>query len=139
MSALEGALAAVDAALFAYSTITPRLDPAGAAAGALAFAALRAQRDKLRTQVIAGGGEPAVPPPAYDLGPLPDVAAARAVALRTEESLAAAMAALVQATTGAARDAAAAWLTESAVRAVGWRAALGITPTTVPFPGLSAP
>lgn len=139
MTALENALAAVDAALFAYSTVTPRLDPAGTAAGSAAFVALRAHRDTLRAQVMAAGGVPVVPPPAYDLGPLPDLTAARRVALRTEESLAAAFAGLVEATTGAQRASAATWLAESAVRAVTWRAALGITPTTVPFPGLATP
>lgn len=139
MSALESALAAVEAALYAYSTITPRLDPSGAAAGAAAFTALRTQRDSLRAQVVAAGGKPAIPPSAFDLGPLTSTAAARQVALRTEETLAVAYAALVQASADEERLTAADWLAQSAVRAVGWRAAIGITPTTVPFPGLATP
>lgn len=139
MSAVDSALAAVEAALFTYSTITPRLDAAGAAAGAAAFTALRVQRDRLRAQVVAAGDTPVAPPPAYDLGPLPEVASARRVALRTEETLAAAFAALVHASSGGARVEAADWLVASAVRAVGWRASLGVTPTTVAFPGLEEP
>lgn len=139
MSALATALESVEAALFAYSTITPRLDPIGAAAGGSAFTTLRSQRDALRAQVAAAGIKPSVPPPAYDLGPLPGLNAARQVALRTEESLAAAFAGLVAESTGPLRGSAAVWLVESAVRAVGWRTALGVTPTTVAFPGLSSP
>jgi hypothetical protein len=135
----QKALAAVDAALFAYSTVGPRLDAAGKQAAADAHTALRAQRDSLQRMVMRGRATPAAPPPAYDLGPLPDVRSARATALRAEESLAAAFAQLVVEAASDDRASAALWLAGSAVRAVTWRAALGTTPTTVPFPGLSVP
>jgi hypothetical protein len=139
IESVQRALAAVDAALFAYSTVGPRLDTAGEQAAADAHTALRAQRDSLQRMVMRGRATPDAPPPAYDLGPLPDVRSARATALRAEESLAAAFARLVGEAGGEDRSTAASWLAGSAVRAVTWRAALGTTPTTVPFPGLSVP
>jgi len=137
VAAATEALRAVDVALYAYSTIAPRLDDKGALAALVAFDTLRAHRDTLRSGLLAAGANPPVPDPAYDIGATGSAAAARAVALRTEEALAAAFAVLVRDESGGRRTVAAAWLTESAVRAVGWRAAAGISPTTVAFPGLS--
>jgi hypothetical protein len=138
-SADQHALAAVEAALFAYSTAGPRLDPRAAQVAAGSHAALRAQRDILHGWITASGGKPAAPPPAYELGPLPNVASARRVVLEAELALADAFAVLVHDDGSDRRVTVATWLSASAVRAVGWRAALGMTPTTVAFPGLSAP
>jgi hypothetical protein len=132
-------LGAVEAALFAYSTVAPRLDARGAAAARAAHTTLRAQRDVLHGWLIAAKVAPPVPPPAYAIGPLPGVGAARTLALDTEGALAAAIAVLVQQSLSSKRVAAAGWLAASAARAVGWRAALGITPTTVAYPGLRSP
>ena len=139
VEAAQRALAAVDAALFAYSTVAPRLDRAGAQTATDAHTVLRAQRDSLQRLILRGRATPAAPPPAYDLGALPDVRSARATALRAEEALAAAFARLVGEVNGDDRANAASWLAGAAVRAVTWRAALGTSPTTVPFPGLSVP
>ena len=134
-----GALAAVEAALFTYSTVGPRLDRRGQPVASAAFTALRAQRDVLRRWIEDSGATPTPPPPAYDLGPLPDPQAARAAALRAEEALAAQLVVLVQSSQQAQRTSAVGWLMASAVRAVTWRAALGVYPTTVAFPGLQTP
>lgn len=139
MSSVDTALAAVDAATFAYSTVGARLSKPEAAAATAAFTELRAQRDVLRSWLEADGSQPSAPPAAYQLGPLSDAAAARTAALTAEEAVAAALAVLVRDSSAARRTSAASWLTGSAVRAVGWRVALGLSPTTVAFPGLSQP
>jgi hypothetical protein len=138
-AAEQRALNAVEAALYAYSTVGARLDAAGGAAAGAAHSALRAQRDILHAWITGVGAKPSAPPAAYVLGPLTDVSAARRVALLSELALADAFAVLVRDEAPGRRASAASWLAASAVRAVGWRAALGMTPTTVAFPGLSAP
>ena len=139
MTSTESALAAVEAALFAYSTGGGRLVLTEAATASRGFTELRATRDVLRGWLAADHAQAAAPPAAYDLGPLTDATSARTLLLKAEESLAAAFAVLVRDSSSPRRTSAATWLSASAVRAVGWRAALHATPTTVAFPGLSEP
>lgn len=136
---LKAALAALETALYAYSTVAPRLPESESAAARDAYEAIRAQRDIVRQRLVASGVEPPPPPAGYDLGPLIDARAARGVALRVEQNVAAAVAGLISAAEPAARAESATWLVASAVRAVTWRSNLAVSPTTVAFPGLATP
>jgi hypothetical protein len=137
--ALAAALAAEHAAIFAYGPIGVRLDDTTRVEARAAEAAHRSRRDAL-VLLLAGAG--ATPPPAapgYDLPePVVDRASALRVATAVEERTGAVWRAALAATEGDRRRDALAALTDTAVRATRWRTRLGVTPTTVPFPGRPA-
>jgi hypothetical protein len=140
-SAWQAALAAEHEAVFAYGLLGPRLTSTGFAAACLA--AHEALRDATTEAISRAGLDPA--PPASDypsLYPVPDAAAARAVAVRVEDACAAAWRYLyfvAASTAGTAarrlRRTAQDALTASAVRAVQWRVRVDPHRATRPFPG----
>jgi uncharacterized protein DUF4439 len=137
--ALAAALAAEHAAIFAYGPIGVRLTEPARADARAAEAAHRSRRDAL---VLLLAAARATPPPAaagYALPePVVDRSSALRVAVGVEERTGAVWRAALAATEGDRRRDALAALTDTAVRATRWRALLGVTPTTVPFPGRTA-
>jgi hypothetical protein len=140
-TAWQGALAAEHEAVFAYGLLGPRLTSTGLAQAC--ETAHQALRDATAAAIAAAGLVPV--PPASDyprLYPVPDAAAAQAVAVRVEDGCATAWRFLylvAASTTGAqarrlrgiAQDA----LTASAVRSVRWRVRITPDHATRPFPG----
>ncbi|MBV8541468.1 MAG: ferritin-like domain-containing protein [Pseudonocardiales bacterium] len=139
VDALQGALAAEHAAIWVYgvtaafvpSTLAERLDAAATAH--------QARRDATERMLIDAGTPPVPPEPGYRTPePVTDAASALRLAITAETDAAAAWRSVIERSTadpdlrGAALDA----LTGAAVRAVRWRAAVGGTPLTVPFPGM---
>jgi hypothetical protein len=140
-TAWQAVLAAEHEAVFAYGLLGPRLTSTElAVACATAHESLR----DATAEAITGAGLDPVPP-ASDypaLYPVPNAAAARAVAVRVEDDCATAWRYLylVAASTAGAqaqrlRGAAQAALTASAIRAVRWRRHVSPHHVTRPFPG----
>ena len=139
--AWQGALAAEHEAVFGYGLLGPRLTSTEFAV--VCETAHEQLRDATAEAIAAAGLDPV--PPASDypaLYPVPDAAAARAVAVQVEDGCATAWRYLylVAASTpgaaarrlrGPAQDA----LSASAVRAVQWRARTNPDHATRPFPG----
>ena len=133
----RAALSAEHAAIFGYGVVGAHLDPAGKAVAADAEAAHRNRRDALVAAADPGeGGRRRPRPPAYALPfPVTDRASALKLAVALEDGAAAAWRQALGPTTGDDRTMALNALIDCAVRATRWRAAAGITPVTVPFPG----
>lgn len=133
---LAAALAAEQAAIFAYGPIGVRLTGAAAVEARTAEATHRARRDALVLRLTALG---ATPPPAAAAYALPFPVTTRSAALKlavhVEDRTAAVWRAALPATTDADRRTALDALTDCAVRATRWRRLAGVTPLTVPFPG----
>ena len=140
-TAWQAALAAEHEAVFAYGLLGPRLSSTElAVACATAHEALR---DATTEAITAAGLDPVAPDSDYpELYPVPNAAAARAVAVRVEDGCSSAWRYLylVAASTsggdadklrGCAQEA----LTASAVRAVQWREHVSPGHVTRPFPG----
>jgi hypothetical protein len=136
-SAWQAALAAEQQAVFGYGLLGPRLAAADRQLAVTCSDAHETLRDRTEAALAAAGLTPAPPLADYPaLYPVPDAAAARALAVRLEDGCAAAWRYLylqAASTPGARaerlRPAAQAALTASAVRAAQWRRA------TVAFPG----
>lgn len=140
-SAWQGALAAEHEAVFAYGLLGPRLPSAELALAC--GAAHEALRDRTAQAIADAGLVPVAAATDYpQLYPVPNAAAARAVAVQVEDHCATAwrFLYLVAASTAGpdahkvrapAQDA----LTASAVRAVRWRTHLTPAHVTRPFPG----
>ncbi|MBD0861299.1 ferritin-like domain-containing protein [Gordonia sp. zg691] len=128
---------AENAAIFTYGVITAFVAAARRRTVAENAAEHRARRDEIDRAIVAAGDTPPLPAAGYTLpvevtGP---ESAARA-ALAAEEDCARAYRALLEkAGNETGRRIGVDGLTESAVRAAGWRAALRETPVTVAFPG----
>ncbi|MFI6759510.1 ferritin-like domain-containing protein [Micromonospora sp. NPDC050417] len=138
-AALEAALTAEYAAIFAYGPIGVRLDGAAAADARAAEAAHRTRRDALVLLLTTGGGKAPAAAPSYELPfPVTDAAAAMRLAVEIEERTAGIWRAALAGTTGAERERALDALTDCAVRATRWRRTAGIDPVTVAFPGRPA-
>ncbi len=146
VDALQGALAAEHAAIWAYGVVAAFVP--GALDGQLeeAASAHQARRDAIERVLIDAGALPVPPEPGY-LTPQPvtDAASALRLAITAETDAAAAWRSVVELSPversaadpglrGAALDA----LTEAAVRATRWRATASVSPLTVPFPGAPA-
>lgn len=146
VDALQGALAAEHAAIWAYGVVAAFVP--GALDGQLeeAASAHQARRDAIERVLIDAGAPPVPPEPGY-LTPQPvtDAASALRLAITAETDAAAAWRSVVELSPversaadpglrGAALDA----LTEAAVRATRWRATASVSPLTVPFPGAPA-
>jgi hypothetical protein len=130
-SGLGAALAAEQAAIYAYGVVGARSGSAARAAAAAALQAHTLQRDLLAARLSASGRRPAPGEPAYGLPfAVTSPATARALAAHVETALAARYADLVAAAAPGRRAEAAAWLTRAAEAAHGWGAA------ATPFPGL---
>jgi len=137
LTRLADALAAEHAAVFAYGLIGARL-AGGDGTGAVRAAeeAHRSRRDAL----VLALTERSAPVPAaeasYQLpfevtGPV----AARRLAVLVEERVGAVWRAALPRLAGPDRRPALDALVDTALRATGWRAAAGVEPATVPFPG----
>jgi Domain of unknown function (DUF4439) len=127
VEALQQALAAEHAAVWAYGVVGGVLGPDSSAATA-AYAAHRGRRDQLLSRI---GAEAVAAEPAYDLPfPVSGAGQAQRLAVRVEERCAEVYAAVVARTTGDNRVYAARALTECAVRALEWGGNLEA------FPGL---
>jgi hypothetical protein len=130
-TALDAALAAEYAALYAYGLVGARGGPAARRPAAAALQSHALQRDLLAARLSAAGRRPAPGEPAYALPfPVTSPATARALAAHVETALAACYADLVAAAVPGRRREAAGWLTGAAEAARAWGAA------ATPFPGL---
>jgi len=136
---LAAALAAEEAAIFAYGPIGVRLTGPAVNLARLAEAAHRARRDALVLRLTELGTAPTPGPASYALPfPVTDQPSALRLAVQVEERAAGLWRAALAPTTGRDRNTALAALTDCAVRATRWRVLNGITPATVPFPGRSS-
>lgn len=148
MSALDdawqAALGAEHQAVFGYSLLGPRLSGEDRARAVGCSDAHEALRDATAAAIGDAGLTPAAPKADYPgLYPVAGAATARALAVRLEDDCAAAWRYLyLQAASGhapgapALRRAAQGGLTDSAVRATQWRAAIAPARATTPFPGI---
>jgi hypothetical protein len=116
-TALQEALAAEHAAVYAYGVVGGVLGATSAEANA-AYAAHRGRRDQLMARI---GAEAVAAEPAYELPfPVNRPGQARRLAVQVERRCAEVYADVVSRTTGAARMYAARGLTECAVRTIDW-------------------
>jgi hypothetical protein len=132
LTALQAALAAEHAAVWAYGVVGGRVREGRRGEARSAYDAHRARRDALLREVLDLDGEPVAAEPAYALPfPVPDSPAAVRLAAEVEDRVADVYGDLVRAATGKRRRTAAEALREAAVRAVRWRG------ESVAFPGLA--
>ena len=133
---LSAALAAEEAAIYAYGLIGVNLSAADRAEARTAEAAHRARRDVLvsRLDQLKASTRPA--PAGYELPfEVTDRAGALKLAVHVEDGVAQAWRAALPATADADRATSLSALTDAAVRATRWRRLAGMTPLTLPFPG----
>ena len=134
---LTAALAAEEAAIYAYGVVGVKLP--GAADRTAARAAEQAHRDRQAALVVELARRKASTPPepaAYRLPfPVTDRPSALKLAIHVEDGVAAAWRAVLPVTQDAERASALTALTDAAVRATRWRRSAGVTPVTLPFPG----
>ena len=131
---LGALLAAEHAAIYAYGVLGARLDDRTRVLAQEADDAHRASRDAVTALLAARSAPAPATLAAYDVAAA-DQAEALALAVRVEEGLAVRWRDLVGSTDDRElRRSAATGLTAAAVRATGWRAAIG-GPRTVPMPG----
>ncbi|RBY96739.1 DUF4439 domain-containing protein [Blastococcus sp. TF02-8] len=136
--ALATALAAEHAAVWGYGVVGAALDPDEREPVTTAENAHRDLRDRLTALLTERGEDPAGPEGGYAL-PFPVLSAvdAAALAVTLEDGVAAAwVRVLDQGAERPSRELAMDALGAAEVRAVGWRAAAGRTPTTRATPGL---
>jgi len=147
-SAWQAALAAEQQAVFGYGLVGPHLIAGVDVHRARADeGAHRALQTSVSAQLVAAGLTPVEPQADYPgLYPVANALAARRLAVRLEQDCATAWRYLYAALaedrptsppTGL-RAAAQDNLTASAIRAVRWRTAAGVSPATVAFPGVSS-
>ena len=134
---LEELLEATHAAVYGYGVLGARLDERTRRLALLAFDAHRARRDQLAARLRERDGDPEPAPAAYDVS-VASEAEALELAVRLEEGLSLRWRDLVGGTDDRQlRELALAGLQETAVRAVQWRRQAGVSPATVPFPGIA--
>lgn len=126
VQAWQRTLAGEEAALYVWAVLGARTSQSGAptlfAAVRAAYVEHRERRDDLIGQVAATGATPTPAATAYALpGGLDTASGVRAAAVALEEGGAATYAALVGATSAAAREQAIAWLEISAIRVLAFR------------------
>ena len=134
---LAGALAAEEAAIYAYGPIGVKLTRASERTEARAAeAAHRGRRDTLVSKLAQLGASAAPAPAAYELPfAVTDRASALKLAIQVEDGVAQAWRVVLPVSQDADRSAALSAMTDAAVRATRWRRLGGITPATMPFPG----
>jgi hypothetical protein len=129
--ALSAAVAAEDAAVYAYGVLGPRLAEDQRPAARIALDTHRQRSFALRDRVAAAGGPAPDAPVAYDLPfPVTDPESAGRLAGLVEMRLAAAYADLAAALSDAPRTDAVLAAREATVRAIGWGSA------SMAFPGI---
>lgn len=131
------ALAAEEAAIYAYAPIGVQLTGSGERAEARAAEAThRNRRDSLITRLHELTSSAPPVPAGYALPfPVADRAAALKLAIEVEDAVAGAWRAVLPATEAGDRSSALSALTDAAVRATRWRRLAGVSPVTVTFPG----
>ncbi|MDT5032301.1 MAG: hypothetical protein QOC94_2472 [Actinoplanes sp.] len=134
---LAGALAAEEAAIYAYGLIGVHLTAAGDRTEARAAeAAHRDRRDTLISWLAAARASTGPAPAAYELPfPVIDRASALKLAIHVEDGVAQSWRVVLPVTEGGDRGSALSALTDAAVRATRWRRLAEVTPVTLPFPG----
>jgi hypothetical protein len=134
---LAGALAAEEAAIYAYGVIGVDLPgDADRDEARSAEAVHRARRDVLVSRLAELRASTAPAPAGYELPfPVTDRAGALRLAVHVEDGVAQAWRAALPGVTGPDRSTALSALTDAAVRATRWRRRAGVTPLTLPFPG----
>ena len=134
---LAAALAAEEAAIYAYGVIGVRLDSRGDETEARAAEqAHRGRRDYLVGRLAQLEASAAPAPAGYELPfAVSDRAGALKLAIQVEDGVAQAWRPVLAVTTEADRTTALAAMTEAAVRATRWRRLAAVTPVTLPFPG----
>ena len=133
---LAAALAAEEAAIYAYGLIGIRLSRNQVTAARAAEADHRARRDQLVSRLDQLKASSAPAPAGYELPfPVTDRESAFKLAIHVEDGVAQAWRATLATTTGADRATALSALTSAAVQAVRWRKVAGVAPLTMAFPG----
>jgi hypothetical protein len=134
---LSAALAAEEAAIYAYGLIGVRLSGEGDRTEARTAEQIhRDRRDALVSRLAQLNASTAPAPAAYELPfAVTGRASALKLAIHVEDGVAAAWRAVLPVTENADRTTALSALTDSAVRATRWRRVAGVTPITLPFPG----
>jgi len=133
---LAAALAAEEAAIYAYGLIGVNVPAADRTEARAAEAAHRARRDVLVTRLDQLKASTAPAPAGYELPfEVTDRAGALKLAVHVEDGVAQAWRAALPVTADADRATALSALTDAAVRATRWRRTAGTTPLTLPFPG----
>lgn len=132
---LQTALSAEHAAVYGYGVLGARLDRSDRSAALTAFDSHRGRRDQLAARVGERGALPVVAAAGYDVT-VADAAAALLLAARLEDGMGLRWRDLLGGTDDPAlRALGLAGLTETAVRAAGWKLLAGATPVTVALPG----
>jgi hypothetical protein len=134
---LAGALAAEQAAIYAYGPIGVKLTAAGERGEARsAETAHRNRRDTLISELTQLKATLAPAPAAYELPfAVTDRASALKLAIQVEDGVAQAWRAVLPVSETADRGAALSALTDAAVRATRWRRLAEVSPVTMAFPG----
>ena len=133
---LSAALAAEEAAIYAYGLIGVRLPASARTEARAAEAAHRARRDVLVSRLDQLKASTAPAPAGYQLPfEVTNRASALKLAVHVEDGVAQAWRAALPVTADADRSASLSALTDAAVRATRWRRLAGLTPLTLPFPG----
>jgi hypothetical protein len=134
---LAGALAAEEAAIYAYGLIGVKLTGEGARDEARATEAVhRDRRDVLVSRLAQLKASTAPAPAGYQLPfAVTDRASALKLAIHVEDGVAQAWRAALPVTTDADRSTSLSALTDAAVRATRWRRLAGVAPLTMAFPG----
>ncbi len=132
LAALQAALAAEDAAVYAYGVVGAELSGSRRAMATASYQAHRVRRGALQQRIAASGAAPVAAAPAYRL-PAAVTGSASAVRLAglVETRICAVYANAVQATEGPLRDTVAASLRQAALDALAWHGSGSA------FPGLS--
>jgi hypothetical protein len=130
---LATALAAEEAAIYAYGVVGVRLANAGEQAEARAAEQAHRQR---RDYLVGAVASPAPAPAGYRLPfPVTGRAAALKLAIQVEDGVAQAWRPVLPVSLDTGRATALAALTDAAVRATRWRRLAAVTPVTMAFPG----
>jgi hypothetical protein len=134
---LAGALAAEEAAIYAYGPIGVKLTGAGDRAEARsAETAHRSRRDTLVSKLSQLKASTAPAPAGYELPfAVTDRATALKLAIQVEDGVAQAWRVVLPVTEAGDRSAALSAMTDAAVRATRWRRLAAVSPVTLPFPG----
>ncbi|MEU4426206.1 ferritin-like domain-containing protein [Actinoplanes sp. NPDC024001] len=136
MEELAGALAAEEAAIYAYGLIGVHLEDDEQERARTAEQQHRVRRDGLVDRLDELKASTAPAPAGYRLPfEVTDRETALKLAVHVEDGVAQAWRTLLPVTEDADRDDALSALTESAVRATRWRRIAEVTPLTLAFPG----
>ncbi|WP_067505111.1 ferritin-like domain-containing protein [Actinoplanes sp. TFC3] len=135
--AMAAALAAEEAAIYAYGLLGVKLTSDGDLTEARACEAIhRDRRDALVLRLAALKASTAPAPAGYQLPfEVTDRDSALKLAIQVEDGVAQAWRATLPSTEGGDRSTALSALTDAAVRATRWRRRGNVSPVTLPWPG----